>query len=40
MDSPVAKACMTRKIDDEVIVKRPKGDIGYTIVAVRYESEP
>ena len=39
MDSPVAKAIMTRRIDDEVIVRRPKGDIAYTITAVRYDPE-
>lgn len=37
MDSPVAKAVMTRRIDDEVTVRRPKGDIAYTITAVRYD---
>ena len=37
MDSPVAKALMGKRIDDEVTVRRPKGDIGFTIVGVRYE---
>jgi transcription elongation factor GreB len=37
MDSPVARAVMTRREGDEVIVKRPKGDIAYTIIGVRYE---
>lgn len=36
MDSPVAKAVMTKREGDEVIVRRPKGDITYTIVTVAY----
>jgi transcription elongation factor GreB len=38
MDSPVARALMGKALDDEVTVRRPKGDIVYTIVAIRYES--
>lgn len=37
MDSPVAKALMGKREGDEVTVKRPKGDIAFTIAAVRYE---
>ena len=37
MDSPVAKAVMTRREGDEVTVKRPRGAISYTITTVRYE---
>jgi transcription elongation factor GreB len=37
MDSPVAKALMGKREGDEVMVKRPKGDIVYSIVTVRYE---
>jgi transcription elongation factor GreB len=37
MDSPVARALMKRCEGDEIVVKRPKGDACYTIVAVSYE---
>ena len=36
MDAPVAKALMGKRLDDEVTVRRPKGDITYTIVKIRY----
>ncbi len=36
MDSPMARALMKKSEGDEVIVKRPKGDAAYTIVAVSY----
>ena len=38
IDSPVARALMRKEIDDEVIVKRPRGDIVYTILEVAYEA--
>lgn len=34
VDSPVAKAMMGKSLDDEVLVRRPKGDMWYTIVGV------
>ncbi len=34
MDSPVGKALLHKEEGDEVLVKRPKGDIEYTIVEV------
>lgn len=37
MDGPVARALMGKREGDEVLVKRPKGDLLYTIVAVDYE---
>jgi transcription elongation factor GreB len=37
MDAPVAKALMGKRLDDEVTVLRPKGNITYTIVKIRYE---
>ncbi len=37
MDAPVAKALMGKRLDDEVTVRRPKGDITYTIVKIRYD---
>lgn len=36
MDSPVARALLGKREDDEVVVRRPKGDIEYTVIAVRY----
>lgn len=36
MDSPMARALMKKTEGDEVVVKRPKGDAAYTIVAVSY----
>jgi len=37
MEAPVAKALMGKRLDDEVTVARPKGNIAYTIVKIRYE---
>ncbi len=37
IDSPLAKALLGKREDDEVEVRRPKGDITFTVVAVRYE---
>ena len=37
MDSPVGRALMGKPHDAEVTVRRPKGDIVYTIVDIRYE---
>ena len=39
IDSPVARALMGKKVDDEVTVMRPKGEVSLTILGVRY-SEP
>ncbi|HSN29595.1 MAG TPA: transcription elongation factor GreB [Kofleriaceae bacterium] len=36
MDAPVAKALMGKRLDDEVTVRRPKGEVVYTIVKIRY----
>lgn len=36
MEAPVAKALMGKRLDDEVTVARPKGNIAYTIVKIRY----
>jgi transcription elongation factor GreB len=36
MEAPVAKALMGKRRDDEVIVRRPKGEITYTVIAIRY----
>jgi transcription elongation factor GreB len=36
MDSPMAKALMKKNKGDEVVVKRPKGDAVFTVLAVSY----
>ena len=37
LDSPVAKALLGKRVGDEAIVKRPKGETIYTIIAIAYE---
>ena len=37
MEAPVAKALMTKRLGDEVTVRRPKGDVTYTILKIRYD---
>lgn len=34
MDSPMGRALMRKRIDDEVMVKRPKGDVYFTIMEI------
>lgn len=36
LDAPVAKALIGKRIDDDVVVIRPKGKIIYTLVGIRY----
>ena len=36
VDSPVARALMGKRVGDEVTVKAPRGDVAYTITAIRY----
>ena len=36
IDAPVARALIGKSEGDEVLVKRPKGDILYTITGIRY----
>jgi len=36
MEAPVAVALMGKRDGDDVLVRRPKGDITYTIVGIRY----
>lgn len=36
IDSPVARGLLGKKVDDEVTVKAPKGEVVYTITSVRY----
>ena len=36
MEAPVAKALLGKRLDDEVTVRRPKGDITFTIAGIKY----
>ena len=38
IDSPVARACLGKRCDDTVTVRAPRGDIAYTILAIRYDA--
>jgi len=38
MEAPVAKALFGKREGDDVTVRRPKGDITYTIASVRYDT--
>lgn len=37
MASPMGRALLGKRLDDEVVVRRPKGDAAFTIVAIDYE---
>jgi transcription elongation factor GreB len=37
VDSPVGRALMGRRLDDEVPIRRPKGEVIYTVLAIEYE---
>jgi len=34
IDSPVGKALLGRKVDDEITIRRPAGDLNVTILAI------
>ena len=38
MDSPVARALLGKRLDDEITIRVPRGDVEYTIVAVKYSA--
>ncbi len=38
IDSPVARACLGKRVDDTIMVRAPRGEIEYTILAVRYDA--
>jgi transcription elongation factor GreB len=40
VESPMGRALMGKKVDDEVEVRRPRGDAYFTIVAVSYGPRP
>jgi transcription elongation factor GreB len=37
VDSPVGRALMGKRLDDEVVVQRPKGEAVYTILEIEYD---
>ena len=37
VDSPLARALLKKRVDDEVSVRLPSGDAVYTIVGIRYQ---
>jgi transcription elongation factor GreB len=37
IDSPIGRSLMRKNVGDHVVVKRPIGDVTYTILAVQYE---
>lgn len=39
VDSPVGRALMGRHVGDEVVVRRPKGDTVYEVLAIDYEQD-
>jgi transcription elongation factor GreB len=40
IDAPVARALVGRRLGDEVVVRRPKGEATLTITGVRYRPRP
>jgi len=38
IDAPMARACLGKRCDDVVTVRAPRGEIEYTIVAIRYDA--
>ena len=39
VDSPVGRALMGKRIDDEVRIRRPRGETVYTILEIEYEED-
>lgn len=37
VSSPIARAMIGKKADEEIIVKTPQGDVSYEIIAVEYQ---
>lgn len=40
VDSPVGRALLGKRVDDEVEVRRPRGDAWFTIIDIRYGARP
>jgi transcription elongation factor GreB len=38
IDSPMARACLGKHCDDTITVRAPRGEIEYTIIAIRYDA--
>ena len=38
IDSPMARACLKKQVDDEVVVKTPKGDATWFVNSICYQS--
>ncbi len=36
--SPVGRSLIGKQVDDEVVVRRPKGETTYTVLAIEYEA--
>jgi transcription elongation GreA/GreB family factor len=34
----VARACLGKRCDDTITVRAPRGEIEYTIIAIRYDA--
>lgn len=39
IDSPVARALIGKKVDDEISVQTPGGEVNYHILSIKYHSE-
>ena len=39
MDSPVGRALLGKEVDDEVVVRRPKGTTTFTVLEIAYCAE-
>ncbi|HEU4731103.1 MAG TPA: transcription elongation factor GreB [Kofleriaceae bacterium] len=37
IDSPVARACLGKRVGDAITVRAPRGEVEYTIAAIAYE---
>jgi transcription elongation factor GreB len=40
MDSPVGRSLLRKQVDDEVVVRRPRGTTSYVILEIGYEPPP
>ncbi|KIG18398.1 Transcription elongation factor GreB [Enhygromyxa salina] len=38
VSSPIGLALLGKRVDDEVVVRRPKGDLELTIIGIRYDT--
>jgi transcription elongation factor GreB len=40
MDSPVGRSLLGREVDDEIAVRRPRGETTYVVLEIAYGAEP